>query len=185
MDIHRAPGMLASPNYHAYLYAEFAKCHIPIRDQEIKDLRHGGQSRGGLTPRAIECLNKATHPLELEFEVGRRKISPESPSRLDCLYVADNEDTIRQMFLDDANLIILKVNIVEALRFTKADYKWYDKCYAEWNPQYIENYWRSIQCDEGANNWEYLVDGLIMVNDPTGERTLRKLWSEEEHDEFD
>lgn len=173
------PIVLASPNYAAYLSPDYAAHHVRIRDQDIEDLRSRGQRQGGITPRAIERLNNVPDQIELEFEVGRRRISPESPSRLECLYVADNRDTIRQMFSDDTNLIILKASIIEALRSRKADYKWCEIYYDEKNPQYIENYWRSLPYDNGVNNWEYLVDGLIMVDDPDGLRTLRTLWSEE------
>lgn len=179
-----APGFLPSPNYCAYLDPEFARHHISIRDQEINDLMRNGQTHGGLTPRAIGRLNNAPDSIELDFEAKRRLVSPESPSRLECLYVADNENTIRQIFPNDQNLIILKVIIVEALRFKKADYKWIDRYRDETNLQYIEDYWLSRQCDEGVNNWEYLVDGLIMVDDPEGIGALRQLWSEEGSDDF-
>jgi hypothetical protein len=177
-----APGMLASPNYVAYLEPNYSACHISIRDQEIEELRRKGQNRGGLTPRAIEHLNKISDSIELEFEEARRRISPESASRIDCLYVADNRETIRRMFPDDSNLIIFKVNIVEALRFTKADSKWFEKYRVEKNLQNIENYWLSKLYDNGGNNWEYLVDGLIMLNDPEGLETLCELWSEKDFD---
>lgn len=172
-----APGMLASPNYAAYLDSNYSARHMSIRDQEIEELRRNGQNQGGLTPRAIERLNNFSDSIELEFEEARRRISPESASRLDCLYVADNKETIRQMFPNDPNLIILKINIVEALRFTKVDFKWMEKYYDEMNRQDIENYWLSVPYDNETNNWEYLVDGLIMLDDPEGIETLRELWS--------
>jgi hypothetical protein len=178
-----APGLVVSPNYAAYLESNYAASHIDIRDQEIEDLRRTGQNRGGLTPRAIERLNNTSDPIELEFEEARRRISPESASRLDCLYVADNRETIRQMFSYDSSLIILKVHIAEALRFSKADYKWVEKYYTDKNPLYLEKYWLSLPYDNGANNWEYLVDGVIMVDDPEGIETLCALWSDEGFDD--
>lgn len=180
---HGTPCMLASPNYFAYLDSNYSARHISIRDQEIEELRRQGQNRGGITPRAIEHLNNSSDSIELEFEEARRRICPESASRLDCLYVSDNKGTIRQMFRDDSNLIILKVHIVEALRFTRADFKWMEKYYDEKNPQNIENYWHSVPYDDEVNNWEYLVDGLIMLDDPEGIETLRELWSERGFDD--
>lgn len=178
-----APGLLVSPNYAAYLDSNYATSHISIRNQEIEELRRLGQKKGGLTPRAIEYLNRNNDCIELEVEEARRRISPESASRLDCLYVADNKDTIRQMFPDNPDLVILKVNIAEALRFSKVDYKWVENYYIEKSPQYLENYWLSVPYDNGINNWEYLVDGVIIVDDPEGIQTLLALSSDGRFDD--
>jgi hypothetical protein len=74
--------------------------------------------------------------------------------------------------------IILKVSIYQKLNLSKVDFGWYDMYWhyfgsddEYWvvdSDNWIEKYWKGFQFKEHVNNWEYLVDGLIVSDDPDG-----------------
>lgn len=100
--------------------------------------------------------------VEMEFEIVRREISPNSVSRLGCLWVADNtpegEKNVRNML--GPNIYLAKVTIPVAKQVSKVDRKWYDLYCEQANKEYIKNYWEGKQYSN-TNYWEYLVDGRI------------------------
>lgn len=185
-------GMLQTPNYVAYWNPDFASCHRSAQYQNIKDLKYKGQNSGGLTPTAMNYINIASgireglhiqkgavrfsaaqekriidrSRVEIKFEIERRKYAKNAVSRLECLYVADNESIIEEMFNHHPDLLIFKVKIAEALNYTQVDSKWYDEYYKTRTKKYIKKYWTSHRYDERISNWEYLVDGLIILDDP-------------------
>lgn len=184
-------GMLQTPNYVAYWDTNFALYHRPIRAYVIKDIQYNLKS-GGLTPRAMNFINIASgirnglsiqmgstkfsndqkkeimeiSRAEIKFEIGRRKYAKDAVSRLECLYVADNKSTIEEMFDHDRDLFIFKVKIAEALNCTRVDSKWYEEYRKTKNKKCIKKYWGGIKYDEKISTWEYLVDGLIVADDP-------------------
>lgn len=184
-------GMLQTPNYVAYWDSNFALHHRPVRTYLIKDLQYNLQS-GGLTPRAMNFINIAsgirnglsiqmgstkfsdgqkkkimeTSRAEIKFEIGRRKYAKDAVSRLECLYVADNESTIKEMFDHSKDLFIFKVKIAEVLNCTRVDSKWYEEYLKTKNKKCIKKYWAGLKYDEKSTSWEYLIDGLIMIDDP-------------------
>jgi hypothetical protein len=114
--------MLQTPNYIAYWDPNFSLRHCSIRYQSIKDIKYNGQINGGLTPTTINYINAASgirqglhlqkglakftdaqekeiierSKIEIKFEIERRKIAKNAVSRLECLYVADNEALIKK-----------------------------------------------------------------------------------------
>jgi hypothetical protein len=199
-------GMLQTPNYIAHWDTGFAKSHRSVRDREIGELKFGGDASGGLTPMSMHYIYAAIgirlglHPqkgavrltyeqeanilkrskIEIKFEMERRRIARNAASRLDCLYVADNKDTIKRLFNDHPDLLILKVKIAEALRFTKADTQWFEEYYKTECKKCIKKYWTSRKYEDNVNSWEYLVDGLIVVDDPSGLEYVRSIKLEED-----
>lgn len=191
--------MLHTPNYIAYWDHNFAASHKSVRDVNTKELNDGDEVTGGFTPTylhyvyAANCirygltlkigsnkLNKIQekdiidrNKVEMKFELERRRIAPNAPSRLESLFIADNRNVIRRMFNNNPDLIILKVKITEALRFIKVDSAWYDRYWEYKHKKYIKNYWRSKPFKENTDSWEYLVDGLLVVDDPEGLKYIR------------
>jgi hypothetical protein len=112
---------------------------------------------------------------ELAFEEVRRKVLPDGASRLASLYVADDSETgrahVRRML--GWNVRILKVIIPLCLRVTRVDTKWFELYCREPKVEYIEKYWSSAPFDPPSPTWEYLVDGLIEVDDPEGLSYIR------------
>lgn len=187
--------MFQTPDYIAYWDEEYALKHTSITEVPIDALVSGKGHVGGLTPlsgqfivisRAIRNGEKIYRGLgrrrrklrrkekrdilersniELKFEEVRRKIAQDKASRLSSIFVADNEDMIRRMFENNLELLILKVNIIEALKCSKVDVKWYEEYWNTKDEKCIENYWKSYPYDPDSNNWEYLVDGLVVFNE--------------------
>lgn len=192
-------GMLQSPNYIAYWDSDFASDYKSIRDAKISELKYNGGGSGGLTPTALHYIYAASgirlgfHPekgsikltkrqeehivkrsnIEIKFEIERRRIASNAPSRLDSLFIADNKDIICRMFDNHPDLLILKVKIAEALRFIKVDSAWYSEYWKNRSKKYIKRYWMSKPYKENTDCWEYLVDGLLVVDDPEGLEWIR------------
>lgn len=114
--------------------------------------------------------------IELAFEEARRKLLPDGASRLASLYLADDSDLgcthVRAML--GGNILILRVTVPLALRISRVDTKWFDLYCHEPNPEYIEKYWSLAALDPAAPMWEYLVDGMIEVDDPEGLAHIRE-----------
>ena len=60
---------------------------------------------------------------------------------------------------------ILEVSVPVAIRFTRADSKWYEEYCRTSDEINIENYWKGIQFGDDADSWEYLVEGKVQIND--------------------
>jgi len=114
--------------------------------------------------------------IELAFEARRREVLSDGASRLASLYLAEDSDTgrahIRQMLGDET--FIIRVTVPLAIRVTKADTRWFDLYCQDQNPDYIDKYWSSVACDTNSPTWEYLVDGVVEVDDPEGLAHIRK-----------
>jgi hypothetical protein len=196
-------GMIQTPDYVASWDPGFAATTPSIHEIGIDDLRSGAIKLGGVTPTAGDFICRASDirngslkiseeekavifkrcDIELEFEEGRRKYAPQAASRLNCLYVLDNRRNIEVMFGRKPDRLVLRVKIAEALRFTKADFRWYNtywKIRQSEEPQItkmencIRNYWLSHPFEIGSNTWEYLVDGLLKLYDSKDIESIRK-----------
>lgn len=189
-------GRISSPDFLAKLDAGLAKSHKSIRDIDINQLKNGNFPEGVLTPRggwyghSFSLLRKGMHlqtgiknpkeipkeeekrilrmgDIELKFEEMRRKIAPEAPSRLSCIYLAENSEAGREQIkkmLGD-NIFLLKVKILMSERLAKADVRWFDAYCENQKEEYIENYWKGISKDTKEECWEYLIDGIIVAID--------------------
>ena len=112
--------------------------------------------------------------VEIDFERRRREVAPDAVSRLSCLYVADNDEFgrghLKRMLGYDIH--ILRVRVPLAIRVSRCDTKWFDEYWDNKDIKAIDNYWSGICRDSGNPSWEYLVDGMIEVNDPDGMKYL-------------
>ena len=112
--------------------------------------------------------------IELELEILRREISPNSASRLGCLWVAEDSPeggaNIRDML--GPSLYLAKVRIPVANQVSKVDRKWYDLYCAERRVDFGRNYWDGIPFGS-TNYWEYLVDGVIESATPSDLEYIR------------
>jgi len=191
-------GFLPSPDYIASQDSNFAEKHTSIRNIKIENLRTGDEGLGGLTPTAGDYVVLARKlrrgakglrvdkdkilrrsEIELEIEECRRKYAPNAVSRLNCIYLVDDEKVLHNMFGDVSMDYVFKVKICQQLNYSKVDVQWYHM-YSEsrsissddvdyWsidNEECLKKYWTSVPFDERVNNWEYLVDGLIGLENP-------------------
>jgi hypothetical protein len=101
--------------------------------------------------------------VEIEFESGRRNISPDSVSRLECIFAAKSMENIKRMFGRSSRLVILDVEIIEALNCSRVDSRWFEEYFEVQDYAFIENYWSGLQHSDGIDTWEYLIDGAIRV----------------------
>lgn len=105
--------------------------------------------------------------IELEFERYRRDLAPGIPSRLTCLYLAeDDEDyngrlNIQNMLTQlEWRPFVFQVEIKDNFGLHKADNRWYDSYFYDPKPEYIANYWSSMPLDV-VSTWEFLLEGSI------------------------
>lgn len=102
--------------------------------------------------------------LEIGIEKIRREINLNLPSRLVCLFLAeDNIDgrvMLRNMFFNKKTFRIVSVRINFALRIHKADSRWIEEYERTKDKVAIENYWKGITLDNNPQ-YEYLLDGQI------------------------
>ncbi|MEH1808925.1 MAG: hypothetical protein ACYTXT_11020 [Nostoc sp.] len=54
------------------------------------------------------------------------------------------------------------------------DTSWFDLYHHHSKQEYIEKYWQGVGLDPKSPKWEYLVDGIVEVNDPEGLQKIRK-----------
>jgi hypothetical protein len=114
--------------------------------------------------------------IELAFEEVRRYIAPNAVSRLACIWVAENTSIGKAHILSmlGSNILILKVTIPSATGVSKVDTSWFDLYWKNSKQECIENYWQGVALDPNVPKWEYLVDGVVEVNDPEGLEKIRK-----------
>jgi len=188
-------GSLYTPDYIAYVEPNLGRAHISIHDQDIEDIRFRAFcGSGGITPRAgkyvwgASIIRSGCHlfnegiertqltpeeeadilersDIEIKFEETRRQVNSIAASRLSCIFVASNEGNIKRMINQNPNISIFEVSIPSAIRFTKADVRWYEEYCTNRDEKYIENYWNGIPFETDSDTWEYLVDGIIKVKD--------------------
>jgi len=188
-------GALFTPDYIAYVEPNLGSAHTSIHLQDIEYLKNKAFcGMGALSPRAgkyvwgaslirsgfhlfkgtinpvqftqdeeTEIIKKSD--IEVKFEEIRRVVNLEAASRLNCIFLADNLENIKRMFDYNPRISILEVSIPAAIRFTRADSKWYEEYCRTGDEENIEKYWRGVQFGDTPDSWEYLVDGRIQVND--------------------
>lgn len=114
--------------------------------------------------------------IELAFEARRRELLPDGASRLSSLYVADGSEAgrahIREMLGNQ--VFVVEVSIPAAIRVSKADTRWFDRYCETPDPQFIDQYWKSVPGPDGDPTWEYLVDGAIQVEDTASLEYIRQ-----------
>lgn len=104
--------------------------------------------------------------LEIEIEKIRREINSNLPSRLVCLFLAeDNYDgriMLQNMFYNKKSFCIVPVKIICSLRLHRADSKWIEEYEKTKDKVAIENYWKGVTLDNNPQ-YEYLLDGQIKL----------------------
>jgi hypothetical protein len=192
-------GTLISPDFLAAVDAGVQACHRSLRDTDIGLIEKGQMPPGAYTPRGIWFIQAAAQiragahkewsamsnahfsdleaeriakmgAAELAFERGRREISPNSVSRLSCLYLADDtivgREHLKRML--GPSIHILKMSIPLAIRVTRCDTTWFDDYWDKPDRKLIDDYWNGVAQDTVSPTWEYLLDGMIRANDPDG-----------------
>ena len=104
--------------------------------------------------------------LEVEFEKIRRKVNSTLPSRLTCIYVAedniDSRNMLRNMFFNKKKFLIASVDLV-SIKSHKADSKWISDYENTGNISSIEKYWKGSDFDNKPQ-YEYLIEGIVSLS---------------------
>jgi hypothetical protein len=130
------------------------------------------------TPESQERVKQATER-ELALEAGRRKHARSAPSRLCCIWLA--EDTIRgrawvQKIVGPQSFM-MNVRITRALTLCRCDARWLDRVHAEPSgEEAVAGYW-SGQPYDAAPLWEHLLEGQIEATDTDQLQRLREFIS--------
>lgn len=135
-------------------------------------IRGGGHVGIGVEPYPTRWATKDAEEkfvrigdMELEFEKVRRALAPNAPSRLSCLWIAEDSPAARsgveKMF--GGRRKILKVRVPHAQRLVNADHAWIDEYMNTSDLSAIENYWKSVP-HPAHEFWEFLLDGRIELD---------------------
>ncbi|MEO8517469.1 MAG: hypothetical protein ABI426_12015 [Flavobacterium sp.] len=107
--------------------------------------------------------------LEIDFEKGRREINEIHPSRLSCIYLAedsiDGRTMLKNMFLSKQNFRIAQVSVCLEAQFLKVDSKWIDYYEKTGDKSAITSYWNGVDYDTFPEH-EYLLEGQIELINP-------------------
>lgn len=99
---------------------------------------------------------------ELVMEEVRRHVAPDAPSRLSCIWIAEDgprsQAMLQEMF--SASRHIVSVAIEQQINLFKADASFYDLLFETGDPTAAEHYWRG---EALSSKWELLLDGAIRV----------------------
>lgn len=156
LDIDSISIGFASPRFQYIILSRWARDGLKIGI--------GAANTKFYTDCKVERIHRIAN-LEIEFEKIRREIDSNLPSRLSCIYVAEDNIggriMLRNMFYNKRNFHIAQVNIA-ALKLHKADSKWISAYEEKQNKCFIENYWRGLNFDKNPQ-YEYLVEGIVYL----------------------
>ena len=107
---------------------------------------------------------------ELRMEEARRDLAASAPSRIGCLYLAEDSISGRTMVsrLKGHDAFLMQVRVLHSLRIARADSQWLD---GQIDEKEIIGYWRGEPRTD-TPVWEYLLDGKI---ESTNEEELERL----------
>jgi hypothetical protein len=134
-------------------------------------IRAGGQVGVGAPPYPTHVApNEAAERIvaaadrELVLEQGRRKLAPEAPSRLGCLWLAEDTPAGRTMVsrIKGQDAFVMRVEVSVCARLRRLDARWLSD---ELDENAVAGYW-SGRARGGQPLWEYLLDGVIRCADP-------------------
>jgi len=121
--------------------------------------------------------SKLITDIEIEFEKIRREISPNAPSRLVAIYLAEDNyegrTMLKNMFKNKNYFKIAPVKITCKLMLHKADSQWITEYGNTGNKSAIENYWKGLPFNKNPE-FEYLLDGIIELVDEDDKLELEK-----------
>jgi hypothetical protein len=114
--------------------------------------------------------------LELCLEKGRRDLAAGAPSRIGCLFLAENSAAGRTTTseLKGHDAFIMQVRIKYRVRIARTDARWLDDDIGD---EKIAGYWSGSPRGQ-APQWEYLLDGAIECADE-GELGRLRSWAPE------
>ncbi len=189
-------GRLQTPNFIARIDSGIAETHRHIGNISLEELRTVGPQGNVVTPRTGHVLMKAamlrnhvSHldgygqevlvspetrnellrlaDQELEFERVRRVAGGNLVSRISCLWLAERNEQgishVRSMLGD--HVYFLDVAITCNLALTRTDTSWFDAYWNEPREEFAQGYWSQSPFGN-TPNWEYLLDGEIVVENP-------------------
>lgn len=190
-------GRLRSPNAIALVDAGIRNAHTPVETCSLDQLAFGRTMGGVVSPRAAgeviragilrggaaifdgrmeqELISESTKvdavrcsDVELIFEGVRREVAPNAASRLSCLYLAERTDAGERMLhtIFGAGVYILNVKVELCLSLTRVDMAWFDSYFHTSDRGDARSYWLGHEMPGGAM-WEYLLDGVLQVEDPS------------------
>jgi hypothetical protein len=113
---------------------------------------------------------------ELALEAGRRAWAPSAPSRLCCLWLAEDSVEGRRWVqkLVGPQSFVMKVAIVTEIAWCRCDARWLDKVHIDPSDEdAIAGYWSGSACGSDPL-WEHLIEGVIEAADPTDLQRLRE-----------
>jgi hypothetical protein len=113
---------------------------------------------------------------ELALEAGRRARAPSSPSRLCCLWLAEDSVESRRWVqqMVGPQSFVMKVAIVAEVAWCRCDARWLDKVHCDPSDEdAVAGYW-SGSAYGSAPLWEHLVEGVIQAADPADLQRLRE-----------
>jgi hypothetical protein len=115
----------------------------------------------------VEKINKLAET-EIAFEKVRRLVNSSLPTRLTCIYLAEDNlegrTMLQNMFPSKKNFRIVPIKIRFCDKIHKADSKWISNYELTGDFLSIENYWKGLQFDDQPQ-FEYLLDGQIELAD--------------------
>lgn len=179
--------LIMSPNCIASVDAGIGAIHVRAEDLSLDDIREA-QFRSVVTPRATTFMigfmlsRKMTitdgygsqrgwgdedrlikiYETELVMEEVRRRVAPDAPSRLGCIWVAEDGPgslgMLQGMFADSRHIVSVAIEV--QINLFKADASFYDLLFETGDPKAAEHYWRG---EALSSKWELLLDGAIRV----------------------
>lgn len=179
--------LIMSPSCIASVDQGVHAMHTRVEDLSLDAVREG-QFRSALTPRARVFMlgfmlsRRMTitdgygsqlgwgdedrfiriYEVELQIEEVRRRVAPTAPSRLGCIWVAEEGAASREMLgmMFGTARHIVSVGIVHSINSLRADASLYDRFAETGDLGAAELYWQGRELD---GCWEILLDGAIHV----------------------
>ncbi|GEM_PF-6988482 len=179
--------IIMSPSYLASVDQGVHAIHTRVEDLSLDAVREG-RFRSALTPRARVFMHGfmlsrgmtitdgygsqrefgdqdrliRIYDVELKMEEVRRRVAPAAPSRLGCIWVAEEGPASREMLMMMFGTArhIVSVGIVQSINSLRADASLYDRFAQTGNLSAAELYWQGYEL---GGRWEILLDGAIHV----------------------
>jgi hypothetical protein len=125
----------------------------------------------------IERIHRIAE-LEIEFEKLRRIVNKNLPSRLSCIYLAEDSfegrTMLKNMFLNKKlKFHITEVEITVYIAFHKADSKWVEHYEKTKDVNAIINYWLGKDFNNSPE-YEYLVEGILNLKNESDRKYIEE-----------
>ncbi|WP_343735233.1 hypothetical protein [Acidovorax sp.] len=182
-------GLLYSVEVLGRLDEGLAKTYRPVSEIPLDELRRDCLTGNVLAPRVAAIGMKAvmlargmipegffglpvmhstrrileTWDAELAFEEGRRVYAPSAPSRLSCIWLAEDSPAGRSSIAGAVrNAHVCAVDVIYSLAIWGADAGWWTDYMNGPQSVYVERYWSGVRHPR-APEPEILLDGIIKI----------------------